>query len=107
MMSEIEGNQLLTYMHEHNKTMCDGFEAMRTRLDKTDDHIERATKLQSEAAAIIKSQSSTQKWMQTEMTAQRKSNEKLQWKLVGALVLTLSGITTALVFLVKVGFLKP
>ena len=96
---------ILNYMHEHNETMCKGFDAMKTRLDKTDDNIEKTTKRLSDSAAIIKSQASTQKWMQTEMTAQRKSQDKLQWKLVGALVATLGSITGVLVFLIKVGFI--
>lgn len=104
-ISETECKQILVYMHEHNKSMCDGFDAMRQRLDKTDDNIEKTTKHLSDAAAIIKSQAGTQKWMQTEMTAQRKAQEKLQWKLVGALVATLGSITGVLVFLFKVGFL--
>lgn len=96
---------ILNYMHEHNETMCKGFDVMKARLDKTDDNIEKATRLQSDAAAIIKAQASTQSWFQKEMTAQRKNAEKVQWKLVGALAGTLTLITGALVFLVKIGFI--
>jgi len=106
MMSEIEGKQLLVYMHEHNDTMCKGFDAMKARLDKTDDNIEKTTAQLSKAATIIKSGAATQKWLQGEVTAQRQANERVQWKLVGALIGSLGLITGALVFLVKIGFLK-
>jgi len=96
------GERILDYMHEHNNTMCAGFKIQADRQEIIEkNNVETSNNLKIAAKVLA----GTQKWMQGEMTAQREANEKLQWKLVGALVLTLSGITGALVFLVKVGFL--